>query len=185
VRGTETAAARRYARALLDLALRAQAAESLRDELRAAVQLLEREVDLREALAHPALTAEKKRQLVEAVWQGGAGDLLVRLLVLLAARNRVALLPAISAAFGQEWNQHRGVLSAEVASAVALDDLQAKAIQVAVERLAGKPVELSHRVEPGLLGGLRLSLAGRVYDGSVRGRLQSLRQTLLGQVPGR
>jgi len=185
VRKTETGAARRYARALLDLALASGEAEGLRAELQRAVSVLEQHAELGVALGHPALTADKKRRLVEAVWEGRGRPLLVRLLVLLAGRNRLRLLPAINKAYGQAWNQHRGVLSAEVASAMALDEGQASAIHAAVERLAGKPVELSYRVEPGLLGSLRLSLAGRVYDGSLRGRLQLLRQRLLEEAPGR
>jgi F-type H+-transporting ATPase subunit delta len=185
VRKTETGTARRYARALLDLALDSGEAEGLREELQAAALLLKRHAELAEALGHPALAADKKQRLVESVWGGRGSPLLLRLLVLLAGRNRLGLLPAIDEAYGQAWNHHRGVVSAEVVSAVALEDGQAEALQAAAERLAGGPVELSYRLEPALLGSLRLSLGGRVYDGSLRGRLQLLRHRLLEGAPGR
>jgi F-type H+-transporting ATPase subunit delta len=185
VKGTESSAARRYARVLLSLSLESGESDRLRGELQEAARTLERHAELREALTHPILSAERKRGLVDTVWGAQASQWLVRLLALLAGRNRVGLLPAIAEAFSQQWNVQRGVLSAEVASAVSLDERQVKALQATVEQVVGKPVELSCRVDPALLGGIRLCVAGRVYDGSIRGRLQMLRQRLTAEAPGR
>jgi F-type H+-transporting ATPase subunit delta len=170
---------------LLELAVQSKQAERLRGELSAAAELLDEHAELREALTHPVIVSDKKRAVVESLWGDRASPLLIRLLALLAARNRIGLLPAIASAFGHEWNQRRGVLSAEATAAIALDDDQTAALREAIQRATGSEIELSVRVDPSVLGGIRLSVAGRVYDGSVRGRLQALRQHLGAEAPAR
>jgi len=107
VTGRAEGAARRYARALLDVALQQGDPEALRGELRDARATLEGHKELRAALEHPALSAEAKRKVVEAVWGGRASKVLARLLGLLADRGRVGLLPAIEQSYGALWNAHR------------------------------------------------------------------------------
>lgn len=177
-------AARRYARALLDVALQQNEAEALRRDLREAVALLAAQKDLRSALEHPALPAEAKKKLVEAVWRGRGSKILGRLLGLLAERGRMELLPAIEESYGALWNAHRGVLAAEAVSAVPLDEGQTQAVADALRRATGKAVELQTRADPALLGGLLVKMAGRTYDGTVRGRLRALRQRLVGAAAG-
>jgi F-type H+-transporting ATPase subunit delta len=181
MRPGERGAARRYARALLDVAQQQGGPESVRRELREATALLAAQKDLRTALEHPALPAESKRKVVEAVWGRGATPLLVRLLTLLAERGRMEMLPAIEDAFGALWNAQRGVVAAEAISAVALDEAQTRAVAEALRKATGKDVELQTRTDPALLGGILVKMAGRNYDGTVRGRLRALRQRLVGQ----
>lgn len=171
------AGARRYARALLDVALAQGTAAQVREQLRDAVALLEGHADLEAILSHPAVGPERKKKVVEAVW-GGKGELLVRLLRLLVDRGRVALLPAIEEAFVALWNAKRGVVSAEAVSAVSLDEAQKAALAQAIRQLTGMEAEIRTEVDPSLLGGLRVRMGGRVYDGSVRAQLKALRARL-------
>jgi len=173
--------ARRYARALLDVALQQGDPEALRRELREAAALLGGQKELRAALEHPALSAAAKTKLVQAVWGGRGSVLLARLMTLLAERGRTPLLAAIEESFTALWNAHRGTVAAEAVSAVPLDEAQTRAVVEALRRATGKDVELQARVDPTLLGGLVVKMAGRTYDGSVRGRLKSLRARLVGQ----
>ena len=174
--------ARRYARALLDVAgQQGAAAEALRRELREATALLAAQPDLRKALEHPALPAERKRKVVGAVWGRGTSPIMVRLLDLLVERGRMELLPAIEESFSALWNAQRGVVAAEAVSALALDEAQTRAVAEALRKATGKDVELQTRTDPALLGGILVKMAGRTYDGTVRGRLRALRQRLVGQ----
>lgn len=173
--------ARRYARALLDVALQQGDAEALQRELRDAAALLAREGELRAALEHPALPLEAKKKVVEAVFASRGSKLLARLMALLAERGRIALVPDIGAAFAAAWNAQRGVVAAEAVSAAPLDEGQTRAVADALRRATGKEVELTARADPALLGGLMVKMAGRTYDGSVRGRLLALRQRLTGR----
>lgn len=173
------AAARRYARALLDLASQAGDPAALREELREAAALLASQPRLAELLASPALATEAKKRLLAAVFAGGgASRLLVRLLELLAERRRLELLPAIVHAYGALWNAQRGVASAEAVSTLPLDEAERRALVAALEKTTGLGIELETREDPSLLGGLLVRVAGRSYDGSVRARLQALRARL-------
>lgn len=174
-------AARRYARALLDVALQKGVAEPLRAELAAMADLIAGHRDLAGLLSNPAVSAERKRKLVSAVAaRAQASDLLARLLALLGERDRLDLLSAIVAAYVKLWNAHRGVVAAEAVSATPLEETQARAVAGALSALTGREVDLAARVDPRLLGGMLVKMEGRTYDGSVRARLTELRRRLAG-----
>lgn len=172
--------ARRYARALLDIAQETGQAEGVRAELRTACATLDDSHELRTVLSNPAVSAERKREIVRRVWtaENGAAGLVARLLALLAERHRLALLAAIEQQFSQLWNTRRQVVSAEVATAVTLASDQLDALRVAIKTRTGHDVEFQTRVDPGLLGGLSLQMGGRIYDGTVRAQLAALRARL-------
>jgi len=172
--------ARRYARALLDVANEGgrQGALALRDELRAFVPQLDGHPQLRLALAHPALGAEQRRRVMLALAEAAKVTPLVkRLVALLSARDRLLLLPDVSEAYADLANAAHGVVAADVASAVPLGTAQKKALEAALKG-SGVSVELRTRVEPLLVGGLVVRAFGRTYDGSVRERLAALRRRL-------
>jgi F-type H+-transporting ATPase subunit delta len=181
VKGYPRALARRYARALLDVASGASpdAPRRLRAELGELVRLLETNRELAAALLHPGIGPEPRRRLLAAVaQQAGATPLLVRLLELLATNGRLRLLPVLAEAYTEELNARQGVLSAAVSSAVPLADAQRQALAAALGTLIGKKVELKAQLDPTLLGGVLVRLGGRSYDGTVRTQLLALRQRL-------
>ena len=172
--------ARRYARALLDVASPdgREAVLALRDELRAFVPQLDGHPQLRLALAHPALGAEQKRRLMLALADAAqATPLVKRLVELLSSRDRLALLPDVVEAYAELANAAHGVVAADVAAALPLDAEQKQALETALKGSAAS-VELRTRVEPLLVGGLVVSAFGRTYDGSVREQLAALRRRL-------
>jgi F-type H+-transporting ATPase subunit delta len=176
----EESAARRYARALLEVAHETgQDPGPLRAELESVVALVGRERELEQALVHPALGGERRRAIAEAVFQGRVAELVARLVALLAERGRIALLPALARAYADALRAERGVVAALARSATPLDPEQRRSLEAAVARLAGAEVELETALDPALLGGVKLSIAGRTYDGSVRARLASLRARLV------
>jgi F-type H+-transporting ATPase subunit delta len=185
MRGVSRALARRYARALLDVSERNPtdgAPQAVRDELTGLRSLLAEHKDLSGVLQNPALPAEAKKKVVAAVArQTKIQPVVHRLMEMLAARDRIALLPAIAEAFQEAWNERRGVTSAEAVSAVELLPAQRDALTAALARAAGRAVELRTRIDPQILGGLVVNMGGKTYDGSVRGRLAALRQSLLGR----
>jgi F-type H+-transporting ATPase subunit delta len=161
-----------------------QDALTLRDELRGFAPLLSAHAGLSAALLHPALGTEQKRHLLEALARrAGVSPLVGRLLDLLAARGRTALLPDVVEAYAERANAAHGVVSAEVTSAVPLPEGQRGALAAAL-RGQGEDVELRARVEPDLVGGLLVRTGGRTYDGTVRTRLAALRRRLAAPGPG-
>ena len=174
------ALARRYAKALLDVA-RAEGQEpaSLGRELSGLVLLMEDNPALRRALLQPTLKAPARRRLVGALAEAGRGSaLLRRLLELLASRDRLALLPALAEEFARASSALQGRVSAEAVTAVPLGEPQQAALSEALGAAVGKTVELDARVDPSLLGGVLVKLGGRHYDGSVRAQLAALRARL-------
>jgi F-type H+-transporting ATPase subunit delta len=188
--------ARRYARALLDVVTRKgqapakdiedllpepeQGADQLANELRDSVSLLEQVPELGRALRDPLLGASRKKELVEAVWtKAGATPLLLRLLALLAAHGRLDLLGEIEEEFRRALLAERGVLEAEAVAATELPAAQREALSAALAGLSGREVDLRARQDGRLIGGVLVRMAGKSYDGTVRGRLRALKSRLV------
>jgi F-type H+-transporting ATPase subunit delta len=176
--------ARRYASALLDVALQGASpaeAESVRRDIRGALELLAEHKSLAGVLAHPAIPSEKKAQVVAAVWtEARASRVFGRFMALLVEHGRVQLLPAIEASYSAQWNERRNVALAQVVSAVALQPAQVAAIAGVLESVTTRGVEIESRLDPEMLGGVLVRVGGRSYDGTVRGRLRALRERLAG-----
>lgn len=180
MRQSPLAAARGYARALIAVASAQGDPARLAAELRQVSQAIERQPKLRAALTHPGLGADKRSSLVAALFAEGSPELR-GLLALLAERGDLALVPQLAQAFARAWNERRRVVSAEVVSAVPLDDAQRTALAGALAGTSGRGVEIDLRVDPSLLGGLMVTMGGTTFDGSVRAQLQSLRRRLVGE----
>ena len=173
------AVAQRYARALLEVAGRD--ALQVRDELRVFVTLVESHRELRRVLVDPALGNEPRRRVLDAVAERARVSPLVRrLLDLVVSRDRVSLLPELCEAYARLANEAEGVVSAEVDSAVPLEDAERQWIAGAL----GDRVELRCRDDRDLIGGVVVRVGGTTYDGSVRTRLAALRRRLASPGPG-
>jgi F-type H+-transporting ATPase subunit delta len=183
VRGVSRAQARHHARALLGITGQRGGDESLRlrGELRQLAGLLEQHRELRAALQRPGVDSESRRRTLVAITEGaGASKLLVALAGVLAARDQLAFLPAIAEAYGAMVNAARGIVPAEVTGAVALSARQETALAEALRATVGAELERTTRVDPQVLGGLRVNMGGRTYDGTVRAQLAALRRRLAG-----
>ncbi|MCG6920348.1 MAG: ATP synthase F1 subunit delta [Acidobacteria bacterium] len=181
MRDRSQAAARQYARALVGLAEQRGGDEPLRlrGELRQLGTLVERHPELRAALEHPGVDPESRRRVLVAIAEsGGASELLTRLVGLLGTRDHVHLLPAIAEIYAALVNASRGIVPAEVMGAVPLTQKQERALAEALKGTTGGELELTAKVDPRVLGGLRVTMGGKTYDGTVRGRLAALRRTL-------
>ena len=171
--------ARRYARALLDVALE-KGDSGLRQDLDDLGRLYVEHAELRTLLLHPTVPTEKKTGVIAALLRAApptCGSAWSRCSWAgphrAAAPDRQGVRPL--------WNTRKGIVEAEAVSARELDETEAQAISAAAARaMGGKQIELRRRVDPGLVGGLLLRMEGRIYDGSVRARLRALREQLAG-----
>jgi F-type H+-transporting ATPase subunit delta len=140
---------------------------------------VERHRELSAALERPGVDAESRRRTLVAIAErAGGSELLVRLVGLLAARNDLRLLPALAEIYGVLVNAARGIVAAEVTGAIALTETQERALVEALKAPAGGELELTTKVDPRVLGGLRVKMGGKTYDGTVRGHLAALRRSL-------
>jgi F-type H+-transporting ATPase subunit delta len=176
---TDTAA-KRYAVALLDVAVERGLAEKCLSDL----QSFQREValvaDLRAAISNPSVPRDNVGAAARAVAQKMAlDDLTAGFLGLLGQRRRLAQLPAVIAAYTEEQDRRAGRARGELVSAGPVAAGQMLKIREAVGRSLGRQLVLSQRVDPGLLGGVRVSVGDKVFDLSARTWLDSLRAHLL------
>jgi F-type H+-transporting ATPase subunit delta len=173
------ASAARYAKALFDVALTESTPEQAERELTAFADLVRGHADLRQALGNPAIPADDKRAVVSQLLDRQQPSSPVRkLLLLLAERDRLDLLPDLVAVFHERVMDHLKVVQAEVTTAAPLPPDQAAQLQQRLGSVIGRTVTLKTKVDPALIGGMVTRIGSTVYDGSVANQLATLRQRL-------
>jgi F-type H+-transporting ATPase subunit delta len=177
---TNRTAGNRYARALLDVALKeAVDVTQVEAELVAIVDLFQQNQTLQKVLLNPAVPAPRKRSAVaEIASQAALSDVLRKLLILLAERDRLIILPELLAAFRDRLMEHQNVVRAEVTTTMALGPERLEAIRQRLAEVTGRTVNLSTRVDPTLIGGMVARVGGTVYDGSVTTQLRKMKARL-------
>jgi len=169
----------RYAQALFELADQAGAIAAVESDLGGFERMRAESPDFARMLTSPAISHEDKGRALLAIADAGKADPLTRkFLGLLAANNRVAALTAVAVAFRKLAADKRGVVAAEVVSAVPLTDAQAAGVSAALRQALGKDPEITTRVDPAILGGLRVKVGSRLFDSSLRTRLDHMKFAL-------
>ena len=177
---TNRTAATRYARALLDIALKEKGdLRAIETELADFVALFTQHPTLEKVLLNPAVPVPRKRATIaELTTRAKLTPVLGKLLLLLAERDRLVLLPDLLAAYRERLLDHLNIVRAEVTTAVALPADRAKAVEQSLARVTGRTVMLETRVDPAIIGGVVARVGSTVYDGSVTTQLEKMRQRL-------
>jgi F-type H+-transporting ATPase subunit delta len=177
---TNRTAAHRYAKALFEVALAEKTdLEAIEQQLVTFVELQTKHETLGKLLVNPVVPAPKKRSAMEALVKiAGALPIVSKLLVLLAERDRLVLLPDLLAAYRDLLLDHRQIVRAAVTTAAALSPERSAAIEKSLAKATGKTVRLSTQVDPAIIGGLVARIGGTVYDASVVRQLQRIKQRL-------
>jgi F-type H+-transporting ATPase subunit delta len=173
-------AANRYARALLDVAVKEQAdLDAVERDLSQFADLLAGNAALREPLLNPVVPVTRKRAaMVELTTRAHVVGVVAKLLVLLAERDRLAILPDLVAMFRQRLMDHQKVVRAEVTTTSELGADQLKRIERTFAKATGRTVSLSARIDPSIIGGMVAKVGGTVYDASVARQLERMRQQM-------
>jgi len=169
-------APRRYADAAFEIALRDGAVETWRKELDSAAEV-SAETELGRVLANPAIPLDERVKVAEQVFASLSGPVR-NLILLLVRRRRIEQLPRVAAEFRRLDDQRNGLTHATATSAAPLGADEIRAITARLEELTGGKVALETAVDPSLLGGVVVRVGDRLLDGSVRGRLERLRNQL-------
>lgn len=170
---------RLYARSILDLAEEQGQADSLLDELAEVVKQLDRMPEYEEFLASPLVDEEARARMIEDVYRGKGSDLLVDALQVINRKGRLGYLRAIAEAYRQEYRDLRGWVDVQVATAVPLTAELRTRLENSIAAFTGKTPNLIERVDPSLLGGMVVHVAGQKFDASVASRLRDLSARLL------
>jgi F-type H+-transporting ATPase subunit delta len=167
-----------YARALFEMAQAEQVLPRLQQEMFQLQHLLNNQLDLLQFLKDPNLRREGKRRALEQLFEGRAHPLLLNALIAISDQDRAGRLPHIAAEFLGLAAAARQKVSGELISAVPLDEQIVQRLTDELKRITGCNVELFQRVDPAILGGAIVKVGEQVIDGSLRRKLNQLREQL-------
>lgn len=171
----------RYARAFADVVMeRKLDAGRVRSELRSLAGIVAQNTELRRVWEAPALPAAQKRAVLDAlVKRAGASPMVRNFLAVLIDHERVPLLEQIVRQFETELDRRMNLAEAEITSARDLSPDEKRVLETEIERLTGKKVRASYHRDSSLLGGAVIKVGSTIYDGSVLGQLNKIREHLV------
>ena len=177
---TNKTAAMRYARALLDVAIKEQAdLDQIERDLASVAALFTQYPALAHALLNPVVPVPRKRAAVaELLAAGPVTPMVAKLVTLLTDRDRLVLIPDLLAGYRDRLLDHRNIVRAEVTTTASLPAERAKAIEASLSRSTGRTISLTTRVDPAIIGGVVTRIGSTVYDGSVARQLEKIRERL-------
>ncbi len=172
--------ARRYAKAVLELGVETGTLDQMVRELSDLAAAYASSKEMQDALENPMVGIEAKRAVVDEVASRvGAGPMTKNLARMLCDRRRMGVLPRIAELVTEMADAKKGVVHAEVTTAVALNDAFYSRLQRELERMTGQKIVLDRKVDPTIVGGVSARIGDTIIDGSLKARLSDMKSTLL------
>ena len=169
-----------YARAFADVVFdaRLDAGRAI-GGLRRIAALFSESLELRRVWENPAVPADQKRKLLDAIVQREGIEKPVRNLVaVLIDHRRLPFLPRIVEQLEKELDARLGFAEAQISSARELGDSEKRTLEAQIEKTTGKKVRASYGLDPSLLGGAVVRIGSTIYDGSVKGQLEKIKEAI-------
>ena len=170
----------RYARALADVVfdMKLDASRTV-EEVHAIATVFQQSAELRGVWGSPAIPAEQKRNLLDSIAaKVGLTKPVRNFVAVLIDHHRVAALPEIARQFETELLQRLGMADVDITSSRELNADERRQMETEIERMTGKKVRARYATDRTLLGGAIVRMGSTVYDGSVRGQLQKIKEQL-------
>jgi F-type H+-transporting ATPase subunit delta len=175
-----TEVARRYAKALFELATESGTLETVVTEIANIADAYEGNKELARALDNPLVALDAKRAILRDLADGMKVSAITKhTLLLLGDRRRANALSAVARSLAELADKKKGIVRAEVTSAVNLPDAYYDRLKTQLERVTGKKITIDRRIDPAILGGVVARIGDRIFDGSLQSRLSEVRQHLL------
>jgi F-type H+-transporting ATPase subunit delta len=172
--------ARRYALALFQLVKEQQLIDTVEEELRVVKEVFFVNEDLKAVLESPKISREKKKEILSSAF-ASVNPLVLNTLMLLVDRHRENEIMDVASEFSELANEERGIEAANVYSVRPLTDDERNALSLSFAKKIGKKsLQIENFVDSDLLGGIKVRIGNRIFDGSLRGKLDRLERTLLG-----
>jgi F-type H+-transporting ATPase subunit delta len=176
-----TVAAKRYARALIDV-LYPDKAEDGFYQLQSLASLFTDQPDGRKFLQNPSMAGERRNRLLKEIADALGFDRRVANFVnILTERNRLPLLEEIIGEYQHLMDDKLGIARAQVTSARALDPAQQRELVSKLEQITGKQIRMDVAIDPSLIGGVIARVGSTVFDVSVRQQLQEFKSRLVAE----
>ena len=174
----DSSVARRYAKALFDIATEKVQTTKYQSELQVLVTALETDKDFHTLFLGRVITTNEKKDLVKKIFGTEFSTDVINFVCLVLDKGREALLPEMLTAYTELIDAAAGIIPVSVTSAFELSAEQLNGIEAAFEKKLGSPVRLDVFVDKSLIGGLKAQVGDTVYDGSLVGRLADLGRQL-------
>src|SRR5512143_1961850 len=170
----------RYARAFVDVVFDKKLdTNQTIEELRHLAELVENTPALRNVWENPSVPGRQKIAVLDKIVHAvGASKMTRNLVAVLIDNRRIAALPEIARQFQEELNNRLGIANAEITTARELGDDEKRALEQQIAALTGKKVRAEYRRDQKVLGGAVVKVGSTIYDGSVKGQLQRLKEQL-------
>ena len=173
-----TEIARMYGGSLYDLAAEEGLEPRILGELDEAAAILKGDPAYLHLLSIPSIPKKERCALLDEAFRGQIHPYLLNFLKILCEKGTLRELPGCARAYRIRYNAAHGILEATAISAVALTREQIARLQEKLEAVTGKQIDLKTKVDPAVLGGIRLDIEGTELDGTVQNRLASLRNNI-------
>ena len=172
----------RYAKALLDLAISGHAVDEYRDELEAVSRIVKAESGLNAFLLSPRKDLIAKKNMLAHVFGGSIRKNILNFLFLLLEKGRMESLPGIYSDYAEMSDTYRNIITVSVTTALPLSRAQTDSIGEKFRALYhGSSVKITVETDPSLIGGVKVAVGDRLYDGTVKGKLKKMRAALAGE----
>lgn len=171
--------AKRYAEALLDIALRENALESYRQQLQTLAGIFAGQEDLRIFLHNPRVHKGIKKETITEIFGNKLDQQLLNFLILLLDKGRLGNIGQISSEFDRLANRKQNILDLTIISAAPVDEQQVEKIKEKYVRLYdASSAKVRQEIDKSVIGGVKVKIGDKVIDGTVKGRLESLRESM-------
>lgn len=171
-------AAKRYAKALFQVAREKGQVAQVEQELESMISVLKENADLSKLIKHPGIEAAVKIGLIKQIFESSVSEAVLNTLQLLIERRREEALEAFVKAYVKIANDALGQANATVYTPVELSEAELNAIAATFGKLTGKQIRMESVLDKSLLGGIQVRIGDRLYDGSLSGKLSRLERTL-------
>ena len=173
-----TTTSREYAEALFELAVQGEVTRETSEGLETVVSALLQMPDYRALLASPAITKEERLAALDTAFRGKIPDILLAILRMMVSRGHISALNGMARDYDELARGYRGESMAVVTSAVPLKEAEAVTLRAKLEKKLARQITLQCVVDPALIGGVRVEVDGRVIDGSIRNKLDEIKEVM-------
>jgi ATP synthase F1 delta subunit len=163
-----------YGKALFEAAKDVNKVEQILEEMNAVSAIFQQEPDFCEFFNTPVLSGPEKKKVIEKVFEGRISDELYHFLLILIDKRRTASFNRIAKEYQKLIDQEQGISAGTILSVEPLTDVQLNSFEEKTGSLLKKNVKLANKIEPSILGGVKIFVEGKVIDASIRKQLQDL-----------
>lgn len=172
-----TKSAIRYAKALIEMAIEQNALDNVLSDMKKIIALSEGSREFNSFLNSPIIKTDKKIEIIEKL-VNDAHTLSKGFIALIVKNGRSAMLPYIASGYCKLLEDHRGIVSGTITSAVALDADSRLKIHGKLSQIFKGDLQLKEQINPDLLGGFVISIGDKQIDASIARKIKNLRQEL-------